>query len=203
MMVKECCVGSYIEAKAGDINGADRIELCDNLAEGGTTPSYGTIKKSVCSIKVPINVIIRPRGGHFLYSDEEFEIMLEDIKICKDLKVNGIVFGILTSENKVDIEKTKQIVAATNGLKRTFHMAFDLIENKKEAIDILVELKIDRILTKGGEISALNNLECLKELIDYAQNRIIIIPGGGVNKDNLAQVIKKTGAKEVHGSKIV
>lgn len=202
-MIKECCVGSYVEAKEGETNGADRIELCDNLAEGGTTPSYGTIKKSVSTIKVPINVIIRPRGGHFLYSDEEFEIMLEDIKICKDLKVNGIVFGILNSENKIDIEKTKQIVAVAQGLQRTFHMAFDLIEDKKAAIDILVELKIDRILSKGGEKSALNNLECLKELINYAGDRIIIIPGGGVNKDNLAHVIMKTGAKEVHGSKIV
>ena len=202
-MIKECCVGSYIEAKQAYENGADRIELCDNLLEGGTTPSYGTIKNSVSNISIPINVIIRPRSGNFIYSDEEFEIMLDDIKICKDLMANGIVFGVLNNENKIDVEKVKLIMAAASPLKQTFHMAFDEIENKKEAIDILVSLKVDRILTKGGENSALENLNSLQNLITYAQDKIIIIPGGGVNKDNLVQVIKETGAKEVHGSKIV
>jgi len=202
-MIKECCVGSYIEAKQAYENGADRIELCDNLLEGGTTPSYGTIKNSVSNISIPINVIIRPRSGNFIYSDEEFEIMLDDIKICKDLMVNGIVYGVLNNENKIDVEKVKLIMAAASPLKQTFHMAFDEIENKKEAIDILVSLKVDRILTKGGENSALENLHSLQNLITYAQDKIIIIPGGGVNKDNLVQVIKETGAKEVHGSKIV
>jgi copper homeostasis protein len=202
-MIKECCVGSYIEAKQAYENGADRIELCDNLLEGGTTPSYGTIKNSVSNISIPINVIIRPRSGNFIYSDEEFEIMLDDIKICKDLMVNGIVYGVLNNENKIDVEKVKLIMAAASPLKQTFHMAFDEIENKKEAIDILVSLKVDRILTKGGENSALENLNSLQNLITYAQDKIIIIPGGGVNKDNLVQVIKETGAKEVHGSKIV
>ena len=202
-MIKECCVGSYIEAKQAYENGADRIELCDNLLEGGTTPSYGTIKNSVSNISIPINVIIRPRSGNFIYSDEEFEIMLDDIKICKDLMVNGIVYGVLNNENKIDVEKVKLIMAAASPLKQTFHMAFDEIENKKEAIDILVSLKVDRILTKGGKNSALENLHSLRNLITYAQDKIIIIPGGGVNKDNLVQVIKETGAKEVHGSKIV
>ena len=202
-MIKECCVGSYIEAKQAYENGADRIELCYNLLEGGTTPSYGTIKNSVSNISIPINVIIRPRSGNFIYSDEEFEIMLDDIKICKDLMVNGIVYGVLNNENKIDVEKVKLIMAAASTLKQTFHMAFDEIENKKEAIDILVSLKVDRILTKGGENSALENLHSLRNLITYAQDKIIIIPGGGVNKDNLVQVIKETGAKEVHGSKIV
>ncbi|MBB1272160.1 copper homeostasis protein CutC [Psychromonas sp. SR45-3] len=202
-MVKECCVGSYIEAKRAYENGANRIELCDNLLEGGTTPSYGTIKNSVSNISIPINVIIRPRSGNFIYSDEEFEIMLDDIKICKDLMVNGIVYGVLNNENKIDVEKVKIIMAAASDLKQTFHMAFDEIENKKEAIDILVSLKVDRILTKGGKNSALENLQCLQKLITYAQDKIIIIPGGGVNKDNLVQVVKETGAKEVHGSKIV
>lgn len=202
-MIKECCVGNYREAKQAHINGANRIELCDNLAEGGTTPSYGTIKKSISNISVPINVIIRPRGGNFIYSQEEFEIMLDDIKICQDLKVNGIVFGILNDENKIDEEKIKEVVKASSGLQRTFHMAFDQIEDKKQAIDTLVALKVDRILTKGGEHSALENLPKLQALITYAQDSIIIIPGGGVNKNNLIQVIQKTGAKEVHGSQIV
>lgn len=202
-MVKECCVGSYMEAKQAYENGADRIELCDNLLEGGTTPSYGTIKNAVSNISIPINVIIRPRGGNFIYSDEEIEIMLDDIKICKDLKVNGIVYGVLNNENKIDVEKLKIIMAAASDLKQTFHMAFDEIENKKEAIDLLVSLKVDSILTKGGKNSALENLQCLQKLVAYAQDKIIIIPGGGVNKDNLVHVIKETGAKEVHGSKIV
>lgn len=202
-MLLEVCVGNYLEAVAAFKNGGNRIELCDNLQEGGTTPSYGTIKKSIENISIPVNVIIRPRGGDFNYSDEEFEIMKEDIEICKKLKVNGIVFGILNEDNTVDIYRNKILKECAGELQTTFHMAFDEIEDKKAAIDILADLGIDRILTRGGEIGAPNNVEILKELIEYAGDRIIVMPGGGINSNNREEIEKLTGAKELHGTKIV
>ncbi|NLL29950.1 MAG: copper homeostasis protein CutC [Clostridiales bacterium] len=202
-MILEACVGSYEEAKIKEKFGANRIELCDNLKEGGTTPSYGVIKKSVEDIKIPINVIIRPRGGNFIYSKEEKEIMLLDIELCNKLNVNGIVVGALNEESKIDIEFIKRVKKVNKTKEITFHMAFDEIEDKKKAIDTLVELNINRILTKGGVLSAPNNLQSIKELINYAGNRIIIMPGGGITKDNKDYIIRETGALELHGTKIV
>lgn len=202
-MILEACVGSYEEAKIKEKFGANRIELCDNLKEGGTTPSYGVIKKSVEDIKIPINVIIRPRGGNFIYSKEEKEIMLLDIELCNKLNVNGIVVGVLNEESKIDIEFIKRVKKVNKTKEITFHMAFDEIEDKKKAIDTLVELNINRILTKGGVLSAPNNLQSIKELINYAGNRIIIMPGGGITKDNKDYIIRETGALELHGTKIV
>ncbi|MGL5087718.1 MAG: copper homeostasis protein CutC [Clostridium sp.] len=202
-MVFEACTGSYIEVVKAYNNGANRIELCDNLGEGGTTPSYGTIKKVIEDIKLPINVIIRPRGGNFIYSKEEKEIMFTDIELCKSLNVNGLVIGALTNDKKIDIDFVYKVKELSGNLNITFHMAFDEIENKREAIDILVDLKVDRILTKGGDISALENLDSLKELIEYAGDRIILIPGAGINEENREMVIKITKAKEIHGTKIV
>ncbi|MBU3108479.1 copper homeostasis protein CutC [Clostridium gasigenes] len=202
-MILEACVGTYMEVVKAVNNGANRIELCDNLGEGGTTPSYGTIKKTIETINLPINIIIRPRGGNFIYNKEEKEIMFTDIQMCKSLGASGLVIGSLTYDKKVDVEFISKAKVLAGGLNITFHMAFDEIENKKEAIDILVNLKIDRILTKGGTVSALENLESLKELIGYADNRIILIPGAGINENNRDMVIEVTGAKEIHGTKIV
>ncbi|MDZ5010137.1 copper homeostasis protein CutC [Clostridium perfringens] len=202
-MVFEACTGCYEESVLARDNGANRIELCDNLNEGGTTPSYGTIKKTIENMNLPINVIIRPRGGNFVYSEIEKEIMCLDIEMCRNLGANAIVIGALTNENKIDksfIQKVKEI---SGHLEITFHMAFDEIEDKKAAIDELVALKIDRILTKGGKISALNNLEKIKELIIYAEDRIVIMPGAGITNENRDLVIEKTNAKELHGTKIV
>lgn len=202
-MIFEACTGCYEEARIAKENGAGRIELCDNLKDGGTTPSYGTIKKSIEDIGLPINVIIRPRGGNFTYNDYEKEIMYTDIEICKKLGANAIVIGALTKNNTIDTEFIKKVKELSGNLKITFHMAFDEIQDKKSAIDELVDLGVDRILTKGGEGSALNNLDALKELIEYAGDRITIIPGAGITKENRDKVISVTNAKEVHGTKIV
>lgn len=202
-MIFEACTGCYVEVVKAFENGANRIEFCDNLGEGGTTPSYGNIKKTVESVQLPINVIIRPRGGSFVYNNDEKEIMFTDIEMCKSLGVAGLVIGALTIDNKIDVEFISKAKELAEELNITFHMAFDEIENKKEAIDILVDLKIDRILTKGGDGSALNNLGVLKELIEYADNRIILIPGAGINEENRDRVIEATKAKEIHGTKIV
>ncbi|GAB1766024.1 copper homeostasis protein CutC [Priestia megaterium] len=201
--IKEACVEGYEQAKKAEKLGADRIELCDNLSQGGTTPSYGTIQHASEHLDTDINVIIRPRIGDFVYSEAEYQIMKKDVKTCKDLGVNGVVFGILTEEAEIDYGRTKELIAEARPLSVTFHMAFDEIKDKYKAIDILIELGADRILTKGGKGSALQNLHMIRELITYANERIIILPGGGIHEGNAERVIKETKAAELHGTKIV
>ena len=201
-ILKEACVGNYVEAKRAYENGADRIELCDNLGEGGTTPSYGTIAMAVKNLDIKVFPIIRTRGGNFVFTEEEIRIMERDIEVCKNLGVGGVVIGALTEDDEVDEEVIKRLIAKAEGLEITFHMAFDEIKDKKAALDKLMELGINRVLTKGGAVSALNNMDIIKELIEYAGDRIIILPGGGVTKDNYMKLVKYTGAKEVHGTKI-
>ena len=203
MKIYEACVGSYNEAVRAENLGANRIEFCDNLSEAGTTPSFGNIKKAINSLKIPVMVIIRPRGGNFEYSEEEVEIMIEDIKICKELGAHGVVIGALKGD-KIDLNITKRLVEEAKPMQVTFHMAFDEIEDKKEAIDQLVELRVDRILTKGAAGgNALIGREAIKDLIKYANDRIIIMPGKGVNKENRDYILEYTGAKEIHGTRIV
>lgn len=202
MAIYEVCVENYKEAIKAEKSGGSRIELCDNLLEGGTTPSYGTIKKTVESLSIPTMVIIRPRGGDFEYSKDEAYIMLEDIKMCKNLNVHGVVIGAL-KDNEIDLELTKRLVEEAKPLSITFHMAFDEIEDKNKAIDELVDLGVDRILTKGGNENALAGKEVLRELVKYADNRIVIMPGKSVNKDNREYILEYTGANEIHGSKVV
>ncbi|WP_291647616.1 copper homeostasis protein CutC [Clostridium sp.] len=202
MSIYEACVGNYNEAVRAEDLGANRIELCDNLLEDGTTPSFGTIKKAVEKLNIPIMVIIRPRGGNFEYSEDEADIMIQDIKLCKDLGAHGVVIGALKG-NTIDLDLTKKMVEAAKPMKVTFHMAFDSIDDKKSAIDDLVKLGVDRILTKGGCENALEGKDKLKELVDYAEDRIIIMPGKGVNKDNREYILEYTGAKEIHGTKVV
>ena len=203
MIIKEACVGNYIEAKRAYENGANRIELCDNLGEGGTTPSYGTVLLAMETLGLDILPIIRPRGGDFVFTEEEIRIMEKDIEIFKNLGVDGVVIGALTKDNKIDEIAIKRLVHKAGDLNITFHMAFDEIEDKKIAIDKLVEFGVNRILTKGGKISAMENLDNLKELVDYAVDKIIILPGGGITKDNYEKIVEYTGAREVHGTKIV
>lgn len=198
----EVCVGNYNAAIDAAKRGANRIELCDNLMEDGTTPSYGTIKKTLEDIDIPVMVIIRPRGGNFEFSNSEIDLMLEDIKLCKKLGAHGVVIGALKG-NKIDIEATKKMVEEARPLSVTFHMAFDEIEDKFNAIDELVELGVHRILTKGGCENALEGKEVLKSLVEYSKDRIIIMPGKGVNKDNRDYILEYTGAKEIHGTKVI
>ncbi|WP_209368269.1 copper homeostasis protein CutC [Priestia megaterium] len=198
--IKEACVEGYEQAKKAEKLGADRIELCDNLSQGGTTPSYGTIQYASEHLDTDINVIIRPRSGNFVYSGAEFQIMKKDVKACKNL---GVVFGILTEESEIDYGRTKELITEARPLSVTFHMAFDEIKDKYKAIDILSELGADRILTKGGKGSALQNLHMIRELITYANDRIIILPGGGIHEGDAERVMKETKAAELHGTKIV
>lgn len=202
-MLLEACVGSYEEAKRAEEKGADRIELCDNLSEGGTTPSYGTIYLAKKNLNIPIAVIIRPRGGDFVYSNNEFEIMRKDILICKKLGVETVVFGILNRDNTIDRERTKELVDLAEGLKVTFHMAFDEIDNKIEALDQLISMDIHRVLTKGCKSCAEEGKFVLKELVEKSEGKITILVGGKVTYENYKELSDFIGCKEVHGSKIV
>ena len=199
----EACVGCYEEAKKAEIQGADRVELCDNLAEGGTTPSYGTIYLAKKNLNIPIAVIIRPRGGDFVYSNDEFEIMKRDIAVCKELGVETVVFGILNKDNKIDIERTNELIELASGLKVTFHMAFDEIDDKFEALNQLIDMKVDRVLTKGCNTHATDGKKLLKKLIEKSNDMITILVGGGVNYKNYKELSNYIGCKEMHGSKIV
>ena len=202
MAIFEACVGNYNEAVLAAKRGANRIELCDNLMEDGTTPSYGTIKRTLAKLDIPVMVIIRPRGGKFIYTEDEVEIMKYDIQMCKELGAYGVVIGAI-SDCKVDKRIIKELVDLAKPMSITFHMAFDEIEDKNTAIDELIDLGIDRILTKGGGKDALSGKDSLKSLVEYAQDRISIMPGKGVNKENREFLLEYTGADEIHGSKVV
>lgn len=202
MSIYEACVGNYNEALRAEELGANRVELCDNLLEGGTTPSYGTIKKTISKLNIPVMVIIRPRGGNFEYSSDEVEIMKEDIITCKKLGAYGVVIGALKA-GCIDKCAIKELIELAKPMSITFHMAFDEIDDKHKAIDELVDLGIDRILTKGGNEDAISGKENLKDYVKFSNNRISIMPGKGVTKENRQFILDFTGAKEIHGSKVV
>lgn len=191
-------VESCVEAQRG---GADRVELCAGIPEGGTTPSYGDIvmaRKLLITTK--LHVIIRPRGGDFLYSDLEREIMLEDVRMARRLGVDGVVFGVLTSDGDIDMDFMRQLMAESEGMSVTFHRAFDVCRNPFVALEQIIELGCDRILTSGQMPKAEDGVDLLKELVEKAGDRIIIMPGCGVNAGNIAKIAQITGAKEFHFS---
>lgn len=191
-------VESCVEAQRG---GADRVELCAGIPEGGTTPSYGDIvmaRKLLITTK--LHVIIRPRGGDFLYSDLEREIMLEDVRMARRLGVDGVVFGVLTSDGDIDMDFIRQLMAESEGMSVTFHRAFDVCRNPFVALEQIIELGCDRILTSGQMPKAEDGVDLLKQLVEKAGDRIIIMPGCGVNAGNIAKIAQITGAKEFHFS---
>ena len=196
-LVLEICIDSVESAIASQQGGADRVELCDNLLEGGTTPSAGTIALARKNIDIDMNVIIRPRGGDFLYSDVEFQVMEYDIEQAKQLGANGVVIGILNQDGTVDVERTRTLVGLARPLSVTFHRAFDVSRDPFEALEVLVNLGIDRVLTTGQESSALEGLDLITDLVQTAADRIIIMPGGGTER-SVQKVVAQTGVKEFH-----
>ncbi|MHB8906293.1 MAG: copper homeostasis protein CutC [Melioribacteraceae bacterium] len=199
-IIFEACVDSIESALAAQDGGADRIELCADLLEGGTTPSAGTIDLVCKQVNIPIMVMVRPRGGDFCYSDLEFEEMKRDIEFIKQFNVAGIVLGILREDGTVDKERTKTLIQAARPMQITFHRAFDMTRNPFEALDDLTELGIERVLTSGQESNVVEGVETLKKLVEKAGGKIIIMPGGGVNENNVSQIIARCGVKEIHGS---
>lgn len=202
-MVREKCIGSFLEALEAQELGAERVELCDNLTEGGTTPSYGTIKMVVEKLNIPAFVIIRPRGGDFYYTPEEIEIMKEDIKICKELGVKGVVIGALNRDNTINYDAIKDMIDLAKPMSITFHKAIDELENPVTEVKKLANLGVNRILTSGTKETALEGKNILREMIKEAGEDIIIIVAGKVTKDNLNEISNLIPAKEYHGKKIV
>lgn len=199
-IIFEACVDSIDSAIEAERAGADRIELCSDLDIGGITPSYGLIKSATEKLSIPVNVLIRPRGGNFVYSENEFEVMKQDVLLCRDNGVNGIVIGILLSNNTIDKVRTFELIDIAQPMSITFHRAFDEVENPAEALETLIDLKVDRLLTSGQMIDAYTGKERIKKLVEQAKDRIIIMPGGGVNENNIVKIIEHTGVKEIHGS---
>ena len=180
--------------------GAHRIELCDNPSEGGTTPSYGFIKAAREKLTIELYPIIRPRGGDFLYSETEFEIMKADVQLCKDLDCNGVVIGILLPNGTVDKERCKQLVDIAYPMGVTFHRAFDRTIDPFKALEDIIAIGCERILTSGQKPSINEGMPLLIELVEQANDRIIIMPVSGVRADNIVTLAKKTNAVEFHTS---
>ena len=202
-MIKEACVESFEKALESQNNGADRIELCENLSVGGTTPSYGTVKVCLEKLNIPIFPMIRARGGNFVYSKDEIEIMKEDIKIFKELGVKGVVLGCLTSDNKIDLELTRELVDLAYPMEVTFHKAIDEITNPLDYIDDLVNIGIKRILTSGGKATALEGKDLINEMIKKSNKRLKVVVAGKVTKENLNELSNLICANEFHGKLIV
>jgi copper homeostasis protein len=196
----EICCYSVESAITAEKVGADRIELCDNYSEGGTTPSYAAIQISVEKLKIPVNVIVRPRGGDFLYSDVEYETIKQDVLAIKKLKANGIVIGFLKANGEIDLGKTREIMDLAKPMEVTFHRAFDMCKDPLKALGQLKEIGITRILTSGAKNRAPDGIDLLTELVDKAGNEIIIMPGSGVNSNTIGKLIRKSKALEFHSS---
>ena len=200
MKTLEICAGSVESAIAARDGGAQRIELCAALEVGGVTPSAGLIAQARKVEGLTLNVIIRPRGGDFLYNDYEAACMEQDIHTCKQLGVDGVVIGALTAEGDIDTVTCKRLIAAADGMSVTFHRAFDMCRDPRKALEELIAMGCNRVLTSGQTATALAGAPLLKELVEQAAGRIVIMPGCGVNSSNAGAILKATGATEIHAS---
>lgn len=180
--------------------GAHRIELCDNPGEGGTTPSAGMISRARDLTSLLLYPIIRPRGGDFLYSDDEFRIMLHDVKLCNAIGADGVVVGMLNADGSVDKERTRKLVAAAYPMGVTFHRAFDRVKDPVQSLEDVIECGCERILTSGLRPGVTEGAEHLRQLVEWADNRISIMPGSGLRSSNLEEIARRTGAREFHSS---
>ena len=196
----EICANSVASCIAAQEGGADRVELCAGIPEGGTTPSYGMIRNARENISIALNVIIRPRGGDFLYSESEIQEMIYDIKIAKELGADGLVFGCLNPDGSVDMDAMSRLMEAAGDTPVTFHRAFDHTNDPYKALEDIISLGCARILTSGCRPTALEGAELLAQLVERAGNRIIIMPGCGVREGNIAEIARLSGAREFHFS---
>jgi copper homeostasis protein len=201
-MKVEVCVGSVQSAIEAEKGGASRVELCDNLFEGGTTPSAATIETASRLVNIPVYVMIRPRGGDFLYSDIEFEIMKRDVFFAKSSGASGIATGLLLPDGSVDEQRTKELVSIAKEFEMgvTFHRAFDMCANPYKALESVIATGCERILTSGGENKAVDGKTLIKELVVAAAGRISIMAGSGVNFANVKELVEYTSVNEVHVS---
>lgn len=199
-MILEIVVYNIESALKAQEGGADRIELCDNPGEGGTTPSFGIIESVRQNVNLDVYVMIRPRGGDFHYTNYEFHSMKRDIYQCQRISVDGIVFGILNADGTLDKKRCKELIDKARPLKVTCHRAFDMTRDPFEALEDCIEVGFDRILTSGHRTTASLGADLIGELIKKANGCIAIMPGSGVNENTVAEIVRKTGAKEIHFS---
>jgi copper homeostasis protein len=195
----EAAVDSFAGALSAQTEGAHRIELCGPLHDGGTTPSAGLIARCSDELLVSVHVLIRPRGGDFMYSEDEMLIMAKDIAVAKEFGVDGVVFGVLTPEGDVDAGRMAELIAVASPMRVGFHRAFDQVHDQAEALELLVSLQVDHVLTSGGADTAIAGAKQLKLLMERAGDRIGIIAGGSITKANAAELVQKTGVRTVHG----
>ncbi|MCK9178584.1 MAG: copper homeostasis protein CutC [Candidatus Cloacimonadaceae bacterium] len=194
----EICTDSADTALAAESAGADRIELCCAIESGGLSPSYGCIKRCVELLKIPVNVLIRPRGGDFCYSENDFLQMMEDIAISKAAGAQGIVSGVLNPDGSVDTRRTKLLIKHTQPLSFTFHRAFDLSKDPYRALEDIIRCGASRLLSSGQQVSAEEGLALLCELAALARNRIIIMPGAGIDAQSIAKLLAQNVFTEYH-----
>ncbi len=199
-IVLEIAANSYQSCLAAEAGGANRIELFENLPEGGCTPSYGMLKKVIDSINIPVYAMIRPRGGDFLYTDDEFEIMQHDVELCKQLGYKGIVFGMLDKEGNVDAARSKILLQLAGDMKVTFHRAFDRARDLHIAAKQIADMGFERILTSGGEADVVKGRDVIKALQQSFGKDIIIMPGCGVTADNARMITDYCGVAEIHAT---
>ncbi len=194
----ELCLESVDSAMAAERGGADRVELCANLLEGGTTPSAGAIREARARLSIRIHVMIRPRGGDFLYTDAEFASMRHDIRVAKDLGADGVVLGLLHADGTVDVPRTRELVELASPLPVTFHRAIDVSRDLPEALEAIIGTGAARVLTSGGKPSVIEGLSMVAQLARQAGDRIVVMPGCGIRQENVREVLERTGAREIH-----
>jgi len=196
-MIIEVCAESYEYAEKAEKAGADRIELCKDLHLDGLTPDYESAKRTIDTLNIPVFILIRPRHGDFNYSEKEFELMKADIIKFKEMGCKGIVSGILNDDKTIDIERTKELVELSRPLEFTFHRAFDVVTDPLKELEKLIQLGVERVLSSGQKQKADKGIELLKELKKNAKDKIIIMPGSGINKSN---IVNFKSFEEIHGS---
>jgi copper homeostasis protein len=194
----EAAVETLDAALAAERAGADRIELCVNLDEGGTTPSTGLAAAVIDAAKLPVFVLIRPRAGDFVYSDEEIDLMIREVETAVIIGVAGIVTGALRSDHTVDTVQTRALIEAAAGLPVTFHRGFDSTIDTPDALEQLIDMGATRVLTSGGAATALEGADIIAALVNQARDRISIVAGGGIREHNVSNVIRRTGVREIH-----
>jgi len=199
-VVLEICADSAESAMAAEQGGAQRIELCSNLLEGGITPSAGLISTVRSKVAIDLYVMVRPRGGDFCYTPDEFEVMEQDVVTAKQLGADGIVFGILHEDGSVDKARTRQLVDTARPLKSTFHRALDMSRHLLRSLEDVVECGVDRVLTSGGEQKVETAIATVAQLVQAADQRVAVMVGGGINESNVRRIILETGAREIHAS---
>ncbi len=194
----EICCNNWLSAKTADEAGADRIEICSGLGEGGVSPSPGFILQCVHTLSLKTHVLIRPRSGDFLYNSEEIEIMKKDLQFCKDNGVDGVVFGFLLPNGSIDIELTKEFIELAHPMKTTFHRAFDMCKDPLKAMEDLISLEIDYLLTSGQQATAIKGGKLINQLVQKSKRKPIIMAAAGVRVSVLAELMEKTGAGAYH-----